>query len=868
MKHKSFIFGCWLCLLVTHSFAQTIEMSGTISYDRSGSQITLGVARVQNHRVTTSGTLSIQLWATANPYVSGTLAGYKLCEASLGTLSGGHYFQNVVRTVSFTEPPTGTYSIVLILAEWNGSAYGIVDKHNFGTRETFGPIHYPPPVIFTQPQSRTVSPGVSVTFSVAASSALPTTYQWQRDGISIPGASGASYTIPNVQWSDAGNYAVIVGNAAGSVSSALAVLTVNAPPSIVGQPQDRMVTVGSSAIITAIVTGSSPRTFQWYLNGAPISGATASAYWLPTTQPADAGAYKVRVSNAFGSAESSVAVLTIQNPPADQTGNLLVNGGFELPGSAGLLLSDNATAVPGWVSVNNGAVNGQADNRYVRAPYYGQAASEGSHFIYIDNHSHASATLNGIYQDFATLPGNTYEVTFDAATEISYGFPAFLAVSVGDTVTNYTLPSADAFPLPPSLPYAFSGWSTYSFTFTATGSVTRLQFFDEGVGFGPYLFPQSQIGLAMDEQHFYTIAANDPRIRKFDLAGKYVETIGSLNDSLGPLSTQTGLATDGEYFYTIAAADHRMRRFDLTGNYLDTILNFNRAGTIDGNNTGIAVYQPPAAQTRLFSVNEGDSTVREWDASNGAFLSNAVTLTDANSLISINSDIEFDGQYFYAIAPVGPIIWKFDSAGRLLDHIPLSEGADNNPATGNASPLLDKVRVSLVSTSLVVNVQPTSRIALVGDNVVIEPKLRGAGPFYFQWWYKGRKLAGQTNASLSLPNIQLRARGDYQVEVRNNVSVVRSDLVSVSVVIPPTILSQPRNLTVREGKRVNFRVTVKGSKPFAYQWFKDGNAIPQATNKVLTFLRAAPSDAGSYYVRVSNAGAFQESIIAALTVTP
>ncbi len=86
-----------------------------------------------------------------------------------------------------------------------------------------------PPVITTQPVSRTRYVGQSVAFSVIADDPL-LTYQWQFKGTAIAGATDPSFVIPVVDSGDAGSYAVVVGNSAGSVTSDVATLTVNSIP--------------------------------------------------------------------------------------------------------------------------------------------------------------------------------------------------------------------------------------------------------------------------------------------------------------------------------------------------------------------------------------------------------------------------------------------------------------------------------------------------------------------------------------------------------------------------------------------------------------------------------------------------------------
>lgn len=73
------------------------------------------------------------------------------------------------------------------------------------------------------PQNQSITEGQTVTFNVTASGDEPLSYQWRKDGVSIAGASSASYTISNAQNSDAGDYTVVITNASGSVTSNSAV---------------------------------------------------------------------------------------------------------------------------------------------------------------------------------------------------------------------------------------------------------------------------------------------------------------------------------------------------------------------------------------------------------------------------------------------------------------------------------------------------------------------------------------------------------------------------------------------------------------------------------------------------------------------
>jgi uncharacterized delta-60 repeat protein len=90
-----------------------------------------------------------------------------------------------------------------------------------------------PPVISLQPASRTNEAGTTATFSSAASGALPLIYQWLKDGVplvnggNLSGAGTAVLTLNNVWSADSGGYRVVVTNSLGSVTSAVARLTVS-----------------------------------------------------------------------------------------------------------------------------------------------------------------------------------------------------------------------------------------------------------------------------------------------------------------------------------------------------------------------------------------------------------------------------------------------------------------------------------------------------------------------------------------------------------------------------------------------------------------------------------------------------------------
>jgi hypothetical protein len=173
-----------------------------------------------------------------------------------------------------------------------------------------------PPVIITQPTDQTVPSGNTVIFGVTVYGYPPLSCQWSFNGTNLNRATNISLTLTNVQFSQAGNYTVLVTNAYGAVLSSNAVLTVIAqPPIFLTQPTNQIVFVNGTATFSVTAAGSWPLSYQWNFNGTNISGATNTSLTLTNVQFSQAGNYAVLVTNLYGFILSSNAMLTVNPPP-------------------------------------------------------------------------------------------------------------------------------------------------------------------------------------------------------------------------------------------------------------------------------------------------------------------------------------------------------------------------------------------------------------------------------------------------------------------------------------------------------------------------------------------------------------------------
>ncbi|HWD18944.1 MAG TPA: FG-GAP-like repeat-containing protein [Verrucomicrobiae bacterium] len=174
-----------------------------------------------------------------------------------------------------------------------------------------------PPSIASLPASQLVTAGSTVTFRASALGSTTLSYQWQLNGADVPGATKSTCTIPNAQDDDVGNYAVIVSNVVGVVtSSPPAALTLQYQPAIVTGPSNATVTLGGVARFAVTAIGVNVKTnhltYQWYFNGAPIPRATAATLAF-ATRWTNSGTYYVVASNTYGVVTSGSATLVVQD---------------------------------------------------------------------------------------------------------------------------------------------------------------------------------------------------------------------------------------------------------------------------------------------------------------------------------------------------------------------------------------------------------------------------------------------------------------------------------------------------------------------------------------------------------------------------
>jgi alpha-tubulin suppressor-like RCC1 family protein len=170
------------------------------------------------------------------------------------------------------------------------------------------------PEIITQPLSQLLYANSNATFSVTALGAN-LTYQWYRNGTSIPEATSASLTrIAGVNTQ--GNYTVRVSNSLGNATTEPATLSLRPAAEWVWAntgPGEPVQSGDSVTFAVANVTGPGTVSYQWLKNGRALAGKTTSTLTLAPVSVGDSGRYTLAITTSAGKIVTEAQSLVVQD---------------------------------------------------------------------------------------------------------------------------------------------------------------------------------------------------------------------------------------------------------------------------------------------------------------------------------------------------------------------------------------------------------------------------------------------------------------------------------------------------------------------------------------------------------------------------
>ena len=232
---------------------------------------------------------------------------------------------------SMTGNKTATLTVEATTAR-NGQKYRCVVTNSYGsaTSKEAKLTVVTKPAITTQPKSVTAAAGTTAKFTVAASGGN-LTYQWQFkapgttawNDSGMTGNKTATLSVPVTSARNGQQYRCVVKNAAGSVTSNAATLTVAAKPAITTQPQNKTAAAGTTVKFTVAASGSglsyqwqfkAPGTTTW--NNSSMTGAKTATLSVEATTARNGQQYRCIVKNSAGSVTSNAAKLTVVTKPS------------------------------------------------------------------------------------------------------------------------------------------------------------------------------------------------------------------------------------------------------------------------------------------------------------------------------------------------------------------------------------------------------------------------------------------------------------------------------------------------------------------------------------------------------------------------
>jgi uncharacterized delta-60 repeat protein len=780
-----------------------------------------------------------------------------------------------------------------------------------------------PALFLSQPASRTNDAGTTATFTVAAEGSPPLVYSWRKNGLplidagNVSGSSTSTLTLSNVLHADAAGYSVVVSNRFGPATSSVAALTVHEPV-ITSQPAALFLDAGQTAQFAVMAVGTAP-SYQWWRNGASLSGATASTLLLTNVQGTDSGSFfQVVVSTAFGSVTSAVATLTVNVATADafapaanypvrslavQTdGKVLLSGYFSqvngqfasgiarinpdgtldatfggsllgIPFSPALpvvaLQEDGSVLIAGGISSLDDLGRAQI-GRFNQDGSVDATFNPGAHdsiFAMVVQQD-GKVIVGGVFTNLAGLPcaglgrlnpdgtadtnfnsgagGAVYSLALQADGRILVG-GGFTNLA-GQSLTNLGRLNPDG-----SIDSGFSpnpNGAVNALAVEADGSIVLGGAFT-ALGSQPRNYVARLSSSGVLDANFNPGPDGPVNCFALETDGKIV--LGGAFANLGaqPRNHLARLNPDGSLDMTFNPdADGAVNALAIElGGKLLVAGSF---ATLDGQprgnlgrvmlepatqslaNTGTAVTwlrggTSPELWRAFVDVSTNGAGFVRWAAAriSGGWQVSGLNLP-ANATVRARGQVagSSDGSSWFAESIIGPLLITSQPA----------DSTNNLYTTAHFS------------------------VGVVGES-----------PMTFQWLKNGQALAdggnisGSQASALSVADVTGIDGGSYSVVVSNSWGSITSRLASL-VVFDPVITNNPVNQAAALGQTASFSVAADGTQPFSYQWRKDGTFISGATTATLSLANIQATDIGSYDVIVGNAFGSVTSLTATLTV--
>ena len=579
-----------------------------------------------------------------------------------------------------------------------------------------------PVAITTQPINLTVAQGYPASFTVAASGTVPLTYQWSKNGVAISGATSATYTIAAVATTDAGNYTVTITNAAGSVTSSAATLTVQAFNVLTA---NQNVIAGKSA---AFMSGVNLGSTQWQVstdagvtwtnltNNSTYDGVTTNVLEIlkvTTAMSKNRYRYQVTINNQITT--STAGVVTVG------TAFLLLPVGVQVDAAGNLYVSDAA-----------GQTVRKISSDFKISTLAGNALSQGS-----TDGVAAAAKFN----EPTGLVLNADNSLLLADTSNA----ALRQISTVGTVTT------------------FAGTSGSKGSTDATGTAARFS---------------APVGLTRDGSgNYYVADQTNHTIRKISASGVVTTLAGTAGQSgsvdgtgaAARFNLPTGITCNAQGdLYVSDLGSHLIRKVTTAGVVTTLAGQAGVSGSTDGSGTAARFFKPAGlaidSAGNVYVADMGNSTLRKISASG--------VVSTLAGLPTIDGLMDGTGSNAWFAEPQGLTL---DSAGNIY----VADTA--NAVLRKVTPEGLVTTLALAGTAPLISSQPVSITISSGGTATFSVLAIGDAPLSYQWKKDGADLSGMVTTSYSVAPVTTFYAGNYTVAVTNAYGTTLSNTATLTV---------------------------------------------------------------------------------------
>jgi alpha-tubulin suppressor-like RCC1 family protein len=622
-----------------------------------------------------------------------------------------------------------------------------------------------PPRLRHAAVDRSIVAGVAAVFAVDVLGSPPFHYQWQHNGEDVSGATGAYLVLTGAQLADAGDYSVRISNAWGSITGQVAQLEVDPLRLLAVTGTGRGVLLGTAAF-NVEAAGIEPISYQWQKDGIDIPGATGATLQLSPLAFADAGSYRVIVSNPMATVSGPLQSLEVSMIAA--WGN---NGEQQLEIPAGLT---------NIVRIASGEEHGLA----LRAD--GSLAAWGSNF---DGQSGIPEAISNRAAVAIAAAGRHNLALFDDETVVSWGDRSYWT-TVPEGLTNVVAITTGGYSSGPlSLALKRDGtlvpWGLFDFGINLPAIPVWLTNVIE-VASGGYNFialqadgavtviggrqgnPQAWTQLPPGLPPAVAVAANrsqclamllDGSVVAWDESGNYLSNLPS---GLSDIDTWAAhgekalaLTRDGTVLGWGINSEARDTEIAALPKMVDVSTGLSAEFAL----VGAGPPSLPPRQADRIAVAGGRAVFRAHATGERPlgyqWLRNGNEVPDATNSWFVLHDVQPEDAGLYTL--------------RVSNTLGVTNGA---ASTLSVLPLYLKPGVTAVTN-------------FVGTSNTLSVVASGVEPVYFQWFHDGVAVPDATNASLSLPDLGLDAGGIYYAVVSNALAVATSE--PMELVVQPVL---------------------------------------------------------------------------------